>query len=107
MSKKKTMKTQQQGDVNIWRIGEIPAEAKKLPGGRVRDGEMTGHAHKIEGTDFQLYELGGRVLAKIMSGDCSIVHEEHKAQTLTPGCYEFGPTYEYDYDLEERREVAD
>jgi uncharacterized cupin superfamily protein len=98
----------QQGDVNIT-ITKIPTGAKKRQDNNamVREGEATGHFHKIVGTDFEMLELGDQIFARILSGDCSIVHEEHKPIELPVGDYEFTPTHEYDHFLEESKEVKD
>lgn len=101
------MNQQQHGDVNVWAIDAIPEGSKKMKTDIVREGEATGHAHRIKGTDFELLKLGSRILARILSDDCSVVHDEHKEQLLSPGLYEFGPTYEYDYSTEEAKEVRD
>ena len=109
----------QQGDVNIEKISVIPhwenkfagrwskerTEMKKRDGDVIREGETTGHAHRIVGTDFQLYELGRRIFARILSGDCRIVHEEHKPIELAPGDYEFFPVFEYDHMTQARHRV--
>ena len=96
----------QQGDVNIW-SQSIPAGVRKKTSPVVREGEATGHSHTITGTDFEMYEMGDRIFARILSCDCRIVHEEHKQIELPIGDYEFGPTYEYDYEAEESRQVVD
>lgn len=112
----KMVKQLQQGDVNIiterfkW-VNNSPAigteRMKKRDGGIVREGETTGHAHRILGTDFQLYQLGARLFGRILSGDCRIVHEEHGTIELPVGDYEFTPTVEYDHFTERSRRVVD
>ena len=96
----------QQGDVNITRIDRLPSNlakplgaklAKLLEGGVIREGESTGHAHRIVGTEFRLYQLGQIILGEIVSDDCRIVHEEHKPIDLPVGTYEFSPTVEFDH----------
>ena len=89
----------QQGDVNITSIDRIPhlLICKPLEGGVIREGESTGHAHRIVGTEFRLYQLGQIILGEIVSDDCRIVHEEHKPIDLPVGTYEFSPTVEFDH----------
>ncbi len=100
----------QQGDVCIRQLpaahtkGEWP-DARRTKDNIVRRGEATGHAHVVEGTDFALYDLGNRILARIISGDCRIVHEEHGPIELPPGDYEMTPVYEY--EDEQSRAVRD
>lgn len=79
----------------------------KVQGNVLREGEATGHAHAIEGTDFQLYKLGQRLFTRILSGDCRVVHEEHKPINLPIGDYEVTPVHEYDHFREEARYVRD
>ena len=106
METKNTNVMLQQGDVNIWGSC-IPPKATPRKSPIVAEGEATGHMHKVVGTDFEMLELGDRIFARILSGDCAIVHEEHKTIMLPPGEYEFGPTYEYDYETKEARRVQD
>jgi len=106
MATKKTHVTLQQGDVNIWQ-SRVPEDAISRKSNVVAEGESTGHKHQIVGTDFKMMEMGNRIFARILSGDCAIVHEEHKRIDLPVGDYEFGPTYEYDYETEESRHVRD
>lgn len=100
------METYQQGDVNIWTT-RIPPKAQAKNGALIREGEVTGHAHRLTGSEYELLQMGARVFARILSGDCAVVHEEHKTIALPPGEYEFGPTYEYDHFAEEAQEVLD
>jgi len=97
----------QQGDVNIWQASAIPERAEALETNIVREGEATGHMHEIVGSDFQLYGHDGRMLAEIRSEDCRVVHPEHGSIKLEPGIWEFGETYEYDYEAEESGKVVD
>jgi len=99
---------QQQGDLNIWRVESLPADGTTIPSGIVREGEHTGHAHRITGTSFRLLESStGRVVAKIESDDCLIVHAEHEPQPLTPGLWWFGAVHEYDSFANRSRPVVD
>ena len=99
---------EQQGDVNIWEVTEIPSEAKARKSNVVRDGEATGHSHRVQG-DVQLLECeDGRIFANVGEGGGSLTHEEHGPISFEPNkTYEFGPTYEYDHFMEEAREVID
>lgn len=103
----KQLKQLQQGDVNITKISGLPTDCKTINTDIVREGEATGHAHRIIGTDFQLCQQGQLILARIMSGDCAIVHEEHKTIKLPQGNYAFSPTVEYDHFTERSRMVRD
>ena len=96
----------QHGDVNITEIHSVPEGA--IPAGHnvLRDGEVTGHAHRVTGSA-EVLTLGDRVLLNVMGGDCRVVHEEHAPITIPPGVYEVTPTHENDYDTEETRNVID
>jgi hypothetical protein len=99
----------QQGDVTI-EAKPVPAGAQKKGGLVLAEGEVTGHAHRVKpsnGAEAEMLELGGRIFLRILGGDATVVHEEHKPITLPAGEYEIGRVLEYDYDAEEARQVAD
>jgi len=100
------MKQIQQGDVNITKIEKIPVDAKIKPDRILRDGEVTGHAHRLKG-EAELLELGDRLFMRVLGGDVSVIHEEHNTVLIPPGEYEVTPTHEYDHFLEESRAVVD
>ena len=90
-----------QGDVLIRRVSKIPAGVTAVPldAGRVilAYGEVTGHAHAVEG-DVQLLaadiaDLERRFLR--VEAECRVVHEEHGTVTLEPGDYEVTRQREY------------
>lgn len=110
------------GDVIIKRINtEIPAEAKSwrdAKDGRMilAYGEMTGHAHAVEG-DADLLEIPGEVVERTISdvekwlqvneGGARVVHEEHATIELPPGRYAIVRQREYTSADMEPRYVAD
>jgi len=96
----------QQGDINIIAYS-IPSNAKTRKSSVIREGETTGHAHRIIGSSFAMYEVANRIFARIFSNDCQIVHEEHHAIDLPVGDYEFLPTHEYDHFAEESSYLRD
>ena len=68
---------------------------------------MTGHAHAIEQIDnCCLYEKDGTLYLTV-ERDVVLRHEEHHAQTITPGNYQIGIVREYDYLREMERSVVD
>lgn len=100
----------QQGDVNIVKTSRRPEKLKEVDNGVIREGEATGHAHKIVGTDFKLFNvvgMAGVLFAEIESEDCMVVHEEHKTVELPVGDYMFSPTVEYDHFAGRSRMVRD
>ncbi len=97
---------QQQGDVII-KSSRIPKSAKPINSNILAEGEATGHAHRVTGGDCQLLEEGQKIFMRILSGDCSVTHEEHADQAIAPGEYEIRQVLEYDHVAEEARAVRD
>ena len=83
-----------QGDVLIAAIEKIPAGLKPVPKDAGRTilayGEVTGHAHAVEGdVEFlaaDVAEMQDRFL-RVLS-EARVVHEEHATITLPPGLYD-------------------
>ena len=104
------MKTQQQGDVLIRAIDNLPKKLKRKqhPRGAVlAEGEVTGHAHVVIGDGVEVWEAeDGTIYVSAPRGG-ELVHEEHHAQYLEPGHYRIGIVREYDHFAEEARNVAD
>jgi hypothetical protein len=73
------------------------------------EGEATGHAHRVRpsrGAKAHLLELGDRLFLRVLNGDATVVHEEHRPITLPPGEYEVGRVHVFDYDAFEGRVVS-
>lgn len=104
--------TNQQGDVLFYREEKDLASLKRrhAEGDRlvIAEGEATGHAHAIEDIEkCELYEDSDGTLWLRVEEPVAVVHEEHAAQTLSPGTYRVGIVREVDPFTEEIREVAD
>jgi hypothetical protein len=105
------MKLFRQGDVLVREVAEIPDGLQEVPkdNGRVilAYGEVTGHAHAVEGeVEFlaaDLAELDERFLR--VENEAQVVHEEHDTITLPPGDYLV--TRQREYTPEAIRTVAD
>ncbi len=90
-----------QGDVLLQRVDTIPdgLQAVPLDKGRVilAYGEVTGHAHAVEGDvrflAADLEELEERFLH--VEREASVVHEEHDTIALPPGDYRVVRQREY------------
>jgi hypothetical protein len=109
-----------QGDVYLSKAPGNLTPGKRIPaverGVVLAYGEVTGHAHTLDPTKVELYELpeelkegmpeaaNGRLLRVLEP--VSLRHEEHGPITLEPGDYFTGIQIEWD-DLEEWRRVAD
>lgn len=103
---KKSSSYQQQGDVLIKPVAGIPGGAKQLDHNRVAEGEATGHCHTIEGEGVVLYEHGGVIYASVPKGGV-IKHQEHAAQRLAPGEYQFPIVREWNHFEQEAQKVLD
>ena len=82
-----------QGDVLLIRRDDPPATTTDEPAEViVAEGEVTGHAHRVQGRGVRLRDLSderteGRLRLEVPHGG-RIVHEEHKVIVLEPGSYE-------------------
>lgn len=105
----------EQGDVCMFPIKAIPTDTKPLPTNVLQEGEHTGHAHRLmfrhedngigSGTVYQHpTSLQKYFEVKVPT---ELLHEEHHAITIPPGCYEIRIVREYDHFAEEARNVAD
>ncbi|MDE2106802.1 MAG: hypothetical protein KGL39_56830 [Patescibacteria group bacterium] len=101
-------KTLQQGDVIAVKLEQMPAGEQKIIAQKrlvVAHGE-SGHSHVIEDDDATLIQIGERMLLKLEK-TATIIHEEHKPITLSPGVWEIGRVQEYDYFSRMQRQVID
>lgn len=107
--KTKTVKLKsQQGDVLLRKVDQLPTGERKIIGKKrcvLAHGE-SGHSHVVEQDDAELIQIGERMLLKI-GKPAAVVHEEHEAQTLSPGIWEIGQIQEFDYFSEMARPVMD
>lgn len=98
----------QQGDVLLIPTA-IPQAAKKAETNVLAEGEATGHAHRLHGDGFTVFEdpKTRRKHLRVVKGGVMLRHEEHKAFEVPPGDYEVRGVQEYDHFSEEARQVAD
>jgi tRNA U34 2-thiouridine synthase MnmA/TrmU len=96
-----------QGDVLV-KLGKIPEDAKETEETVLAYGEVTGHAHRINGDAiiFRVGPMTARSWIKSLTG-FDVEHEEHETIHFPPGEYEFTQQREYDWYSEEVRRVAD
>lgn len=97
----------QQGDT-LYFPEALPKDLVELKTNVVQEGEATGHAHRLHGEGFQLFEQP-KTKEKFLRvvEPTALRHEEHKEITLPPGDYRVGIVREYDHFSEEARRVAD
>lgn len=84
---------------------------EKLNTNVIQEGEVTGHAHRLNGTigkEFQLYR-NGDVLELEMLADVPVTHEEHKpVSPFEVGTeFEIDIVQEFDHEANEKRNVVD
>lgn len=98
----------QQGDVLI-KPAKIPSDTAATKGNVLQEGEHTGHAHRLHGDGFTVFEhpKTKRKHLRIVKGGVMLRHEEHKAFEVPPGDYEIDIVREYDHFEEETRSVLD
>lgn len=89
----------QQGDVRLRQVEKLPQGAKLQPRSEkewiLAEGEATGHLHRVEAEDAQLYKYEG-VLYLHAETQVRVTHEEHRPVTLTPGIWRVGRVREKD-----------
>ena len=104
------MKIYRHGDLLIRETDKIPTKAKRVSSGKLNKlalGEVTGHSHKLETIEVvDVFELDG---VKYFNNPsvATLSHEEHDTLTILPQTYQVLVEREYDYFLEEQRQVTD
>lgn len=78
------------------------AKRKKIAGGVLAEGEVTGHAHRV-GVAVYETEIGTREF----DGATTVTHEEHGPITLPDRKWASGRVREMDHYAEQAREVMD
>ena len=94
-----------QGDVILVKVDMLPEKAKPVTSNVLREGEVTGHKHKVEG-DVSVFSVGELLYVNV-NGKAKIVHNTHRMIELPTGIYEVRVPQEYDYIEEEKRWVSD
>ena len=84
------------GDVVIIKADGIPKKSKKLNHLVLAEGEVTGHAHRVRGSEVELLEFEGNIFLSVKSDDAKVTHEEHKEIDLPVGDYEIRIQREYE-----------
>src|SRR5271165_2217700 len=95
---KKNINQLQQGDVCLLRLCELPKGEIKIVSTRrcvLAHGE-SGHSHIIEDDGAELIQIGERMLLTLKN-KATLIHEEHKPITLSPGIWEIGQVIEKDW----------
>lgn len=97
------------GDVFIAAVSKIPPNSKKLPNCVLAEGELTGHAHRInERNVAELYESNQpdtERFLRVTAETATLIHEEHHAIELPRG--EYRVWIQREYSPEAIRRVID
>ena len=102
------MKYYQQGDVLIKPLEKVVKEKlKEISSNVLKEGELTGHAHRITDGDYRLYENEKRRKILLALSLLTLEHEEHNTITIPKGEYVIDSVKEFDHFDEEAREVLD
>lgn len=92
------------GDLLMVQVSAIPTTAKKVAHGILAEGEVTGHAHRLQhGVVFQ----DGDRLYFESDGTAVVTHEEHATIAFPAGVYEVIRQREYNPFEDAARRVAD
>jgi mRNA-degrading endonuclease RelE of RelBE toxin-antitoxin system len=113
-----------QGDVLLDRVPDAEVEGTEVPSGVVREGEQTGHHHRIRKRQLQVLEerpalvdpkdepkvirkKNGDLVVKIGKIGAVLDHQEHGKIRLKPGTYRVVPQREWDPLSEQARRTRD
>ena len=108
MKTKVAKRSAQQGDVLLRKLNGLPEGKQELISRKrliLAHGE-SGHSHVIEEDEAELVKIGERILLRLAKTS-TVVHEEHKPITLSPGIWEVGRVREYDWFSKMERQVVD
>ena len=77
------MQPLRQGDVILLPVQQV--EGKKLPHLTLAEGEVTGHKHRIEQGQAELYEQNSTLYLCVNSESALLNHEEHQTISIPQG----------------------
>jgi len=69
----------QQGDVQLFRINEIPNDVIEIKNSILAEGTATGHKHQIVKGDYKCFERNGVLYLEVIE-DSYLKHEEHSVK---------------------------
>ena len=98
------------GDLHVISVTSIPKDAEATKETVLEYGEVTGHAHRLNGDAGDAFTVfktkaGAKFLHVVRPVDLS--HEEHATRVIQPGDYEIRRTREADHMSGVTRLVAD
>lgn len=96
------------GDVRLFRINELPKNLERFETNALAEGEVTGHAHRMEGPDAVVFiDQSTKVRYLKVVAPSNLSHEEHHTRIVPPGIYRIGIVRETDHIERVIRKVAD
>lgn len=87
------MKMYRHGDVQLIPVKKLPHDVKKIDRNWLFEGEVTGHAHRIDVGE--LFESKDGKLYLVVANLTKVSHEEHKTKVLPKGIYFVGQKRQY------------
>ena len=105
-SGKRTATLWRQGDVFLIATSGLPLAGRVERRPVLAEGELTGHAHRLEDpASGRVFSVGSDLYLEVLADTATIVHEEHGAVTLPRGGYAI--RIQREYSPQEIRRVAD
>lgn len=99
------------GDLDFRTIASLPkGKAKKVNSYILAEGEYTGHNHELKLVDkgtMTVIDVDNEIFFKILGGKAQLTHPEHKTITFDEGVYQMKKEREFDYFMNETRQVRD
>ena len=95
-----------QGDVFLKVVESLPEGAIKAASDPVLMHGESGNSHRLVGTDWSLYTVGGDRYLHVYK-PTTLIHEEHDKHIIAPGVYQHVQERSYDYIEEETKAVVD
>ncbi len=82
-----------QGDLLFTTIPALPEGLTLRASNTIVEGEVTGHSHRLLEGDV-LEDAQGALFLRVIQ-ETQVVHQEHHAIALAPGCYQISRQREY------------
>jgi len=95
-----------QGDVFLILTEEVPTGGREPRRPVLAEGEVTGHAHRLEDpASGHVFSVGTNLYLEVVADNATIIHEEHGPVTVPRGNY--AVRIQREYSPEEIRRVVD
>lgn len=95
-----------QGDVFVIAVPSLPTGAREDRRPVLAEGEITGHAHRIQDpTSARVFSHGSNLFLEVLAETATVIHEEHGPITVPRGGYEI--RIQREYHPKEIRRVVD